>query len=773
MTDLRRKDSTPDALFQGNGDVGRWIQHYRALGLAPSPLEHGGRLLGVALICGRPSGGLVVLRPAGEDGLKAALHLLRDTARISFGGNESFCLRVPDLPEAFTSRRTPGLEVLASGSVIAAPPTQGSLWILPDGRGTLAAEDFRTLGFSELMELLERHEQVLRALRTRELLKRIWRLEREERLVEALSALCAWAHVPEDLLLLVLGTLLEETQNPRKDLLLELVGKTYEKAGKGQFLRGWRVLRRFGLEPEEVRQLLVDLGAGEQETSFWVDEGTVYTAGEEPLPVGPAVAIEALVRAEDGRTCLVRYDGERALLEDVKDLAAVRKLTGRQIPREGRYVEWLDAQLAWARSNRPVLRLRKRTGWEGDSFLHPALQPEDPWDHLLVRKGLAGVRNPERQHEAVLEALREGWTLGGITVLAASAPFVRKLGGLPFCVFIVGPPKRGKTTLGLWGCSLFYRSDQVLFSANTTFVGAELAMKDFQDLPILFDNLRPREIDVERIVFMVSSQAGRTRGTKHLVVSTQDLSCVVFFTSETFQPELLQDAGAQRRILVVEVEDWPESVSGMVPRGVVLRLLRTCSGAGLDWIRWAAENPGRLLEIAGRLGERTADDDPLAAVKISIYGGLEVLEAYYGERFDRTRTWLEELFRLQTEKFEERTDEWTRFKENFGHFLAQNAERVLDRSENPASKRSFPKGIMALREGKDLYIRTDEFERFCAEYGHSRASLLRMLEELGVLIRGQGNHPRTYRWFPHPVAATVCTYHLVLPEEIEKDETPF
>jgi len=281
--------------------------------------------------------------------------------------------------------------------------------------------------------------------------------------------------------------------------------------------------------------------------------------------------------------------------------------------------------------------ISKITGWDKNNkmFFHYDLNDDKhelSKDNPLYKHEKAVSFNQKEQHELVYKLLQEGKLLGVLLTVSTASILLKPFKLQPLTIILGGNPGAGKTTASLFATSLFYKSDDLLITANNTKVGVELTMAALNSMPILVDEgaLANSNIDLKHLIFSVASGKGRTRGKKDLTVETKDLKSNVFYTSETTDVDDIRRAGTFRRMLYLVIENW-EDFTKLFDKSY--RPNRHYAGCGADYIRFAVEN---LDVIEERLEIETEDFgvkySEIAGMAETLYAGIILLEEFYSER---------------------------------------------------------------------------------------------------------------------------------------------
>jgi hypothetical protein len=303
----------------------------------------------------------------------------------------------------------------------------------------------------------------------------------------------------------------------------------------------------------------------------------------------------------------------------------------------------------------------KQTGWDEDLkfFYHYALNDdyhELHKDNLLYKHKKDKIQGVKKQKEIVEEILQEGKLLGVLLAASTSSILIKPFNLQPLTVILSGTSGAGKTTSSLIATSLFYHSDDILITAQTTKAGFELTLSQLNSLPVLLDEgaLAGGNFNLSDTIFMVSSGKGKARGKKDLSVDFKELKSNVFWTTETTDINLLKRDGAFRRMLYLVIKSWDDLTSLFKPEE---RINEKYTGVGVEYIKYAIEH---MEEIKKALEEEKQELNlkykELSGLAANLYSGLILLEAFYKTKFINLRKTINKLLDEAKQRFIEKKE---------------------------------------------------------------------------------------------------------------------
>jgi len=454
--------------------------------------------------------------------------------------------------------------------------------------------------------------------------------------------------------------------------------------------------------------------------------------------IGPAIELQSIV--ENIHTGEILYEckyNNKSFLDDPEKLD-IEKVTGINIVSEKGMKEYLALQTQLCPQKKYLV---DRIGWFHGRFFHPAIQNESLWIWNIPNLEIFQPHEKEKQHTLIKSALKEGKLLGMLYVISLSSVFCSK----GYTVFITGTSDTGKTAASIMACSIFYQALEHHMTTRGTLNGIESALKNFQNMPLLLDELRLKTIEEEELVFMIASGKTKARATKTLHLNISDLRNVVFITSER-APEL-HTAGAYRRCLWIPVEKSSDitELFNISDDEETAKYLALC-GAGIDFLKYLNEKgiPEIKIELEG-----------LSSIHImarSLFKALKFFEIFYKEKFDRMNETIRTVLHQHLAEFTRRTNIIEYFVEKFLEWISSNYNHFVvcytkggqfgdeyfayHVEEKPHSREIYGKLDL---DNEEAFVISKWFDKFCYEYGFEKKILLKKLAEAGILLTEDSN----------------------------------
>jgi Superfamily II helicase and inactivated derivatives len=364
------------------------------------------------------------------------------------------------------------------------------------------------------------------------------------------------------------------------------------------------------------------------------------------LQIGASRVYEVIINDDPERIVTPPFDFDR--LEDLAIAIAKQcsDLIGRfDIPLFQDYISIKLDEFDDKHGGKPILCLiSKTTGWDKDNklFFHYDLNDEKhelSKDNTLYKHNKAESFHQIEQHDLVYDLLQEGKLLGVLLTISTASILLKPLELQPLTCIIAGNSSAGKTTACLIATSLFYKSDELLITADTTRVGSELTLVSLNSLPITIDEsaLAESSAYLKHLIFSVASKRGRTRGKKDLSVETKDILSCVFWTTETTDTDEIRRSGAFRRMLYIVVENWEQFT--MLFNLKNFKPHRLYAGCGVDYIRYVIENLNKLRirfeDETKDFGDKYPD---ITGIAETLYAGIILLEEFYTYYLELSQT---------------------------------------------------------------------------------------------------------------------------------------
>jgi len=308
--------------------------------------------------------------------------------------------------------------------------------------------------------------------------------------------------------------------------------------------------------------------------------------------------------------------------------------------------------------NRKPCLISKVTGWNDDFtyFYHYDLNDskhELHKEHTLYKQRKAESFNQNEQHKFVFKLLEEGKLLGVLLTISSSSILLKPLNLQPFTVVITGNPGAGKTTAAKIATSLFYKSDEILLTPDTTKTGLELKLASLNSLSFVVDEgaLAEDEELLKRLIFGVASKKGRTRGKKDLSVETKDILSNVFWTSEVSDLDDIKRAGAFRRVIHLTVKSWQDFTKIYDIDNTPQTPNELYSGCGVDYIKYAIENLAKIKDLFNKETKTFAIKyKEITGIARTVHAGIILLEEFYKAYYNLEQTFTFKELRKEVDK---------------------------------------------------------------------------------------------------------------------------
>lgn len=713
----------------------------------------------------------------------------RETAKVETKRGRHYYFLIEDIPQDYNTqkiyKKNIKIDVKANGGYVVAPPSQidGHVYTwIGNHNGSGGIEEALNLKFSEFVELLEHIKSKLFKKKEKK------SDDRSDETDEGGTDKVKWKKLKELILrryeegrrqdiILYLGGWLKKL-GERREKIEELVADICLEAGdrdvlqrlsavkntfKNSDVKGISGLVELGYSQEELEEVVGGRKEPqERETIYTELDGIVYALKNgTPKMLGPAVTISAVVHDEKYKAYEIRYNNESEIMKDIADLSAIQKLTGIAVVKEKDFLEYLNLQAIKCDTHRFI---RRTTGWRDGIFYHPAIQPEDIWDFWAFSSKVNPVEyEKDKQHMLIREALKIGGKLAFTYAFCLASVLNDLLRTNPSVMFISGPARAGKTTLAQLAVNLFLPSEQVFATAYSTHTGFELMMRQLKGLPILFDECVLKEMELEKIVFMVASRVGKIRGTKNLSINISEMNSNVIFTSEVLEQTHFKRAGSYRRLVAITMEDFQKDCFLGLPVEEIQKW-KKYYGAGIDIISFLMRDPE-----GWRQHEEKVENDIEEAKLHSLYHvtkpvlmAIKVFEDFYKEKFPKTYEEALSALVEQKNEFESRIDWITKFREDFSQFLVRKSSQIVDPHD---PQKRIAHDVIGQREEGGFYILTSAFNEFCIEYGYEQRILIRELVRNNIISPYSHGKNRKIKKIN---GVAVSTYHIVLDVEEEK-----
>ncbi|MEM2592229.1 MAG: bifunctional DNA primase/polymerase [Thermofilaceae archaeon] len=773
---------------------------------------------GIAFVTGSLSR-LVVIDADSPESAELVRKHFPPTVTVKTRRGVHFYYTVEDLPESFGCRRIIShelgieLDVKANGGLVTAPPSvvkheDGSTveYVFEGDEGGVG-RPFAVLGFLEFKQKLEAlqaevlpapHEEeeelpqlsgadAIKAVeRIVEVVKRHYVEGQRQNLCLALCGLMRKLGVEEQVASEVIERLASEQGDRDLKQRLSAVKNTYAKPLSE--VAGLKFLKEL-IPYEDYKKVVEFLFSHTSDEGFEiftlagvtyaVADGYLYlrrlrrVGGVELMSyeqVGPYLRVVGVaVDPESSRHYMeVEYEAwgekQRVFVEGA-DITEFEKVTGVPVIAPLEFKRYLFEYARQIKSSVKKKLLLRSTGWLNQTFYAPNLQNGNSviWriPPLYARK--FAVRNCAEQHAFIRMCLESGKDAGLVMLLAVASLFLKPCDGTPFAVFVIGMPRVGKTLCCRLAVQMFYESP--VFTLNATDAAVEFSLKYFRDLPLLFDEAatKLKSLDLERLIFTISSGTGRLRGTKTLDLQLSELRSVVFFTANKDEIGLFENAASLWRIIPLYVRSWEQLFP--CERLQVFSVADGCVGCGFDYVK-LLNSDTELLQECVEEGRKTAEElasiGGMERVLHPIGAALVFLERYYGCRFDELRERLRQHLEWYSSLIRERKDYVSQFIDKLLEHISRSYSKVyVDEDLEHSTK---VKEVEVRVSGNKYYVIPGVFRKFCDELNIAPEILLKELEEKGIAVKKDGRYQTVQRLMPK--APPVRCYAFQLPPEL-------
>ena len=216
--------------------------------------------------------------------------------------------------------------------------------------------------------------------------------------------------------------------------------------------------------------------------------------------------------AKRWRSILCKARGFATRSEAGRVAAELREQGVRFSPGNGAYA--VIALGEWVNDERRQILYTEKPGWHDDIYVNGSeiIGTSDEWHYAGdPKRGQSSGSLP-----AWKRVLRETTTMGARLALscAFAAPLLKKINASSFCINIVGPSSRGKTTCARVAASVWMNPARIN-AWNTTQVGVELKCTTHNDCLFVLDDLKnaPSPAMIKKVAHMISDgQSGSAAG---------------------------------------------------------------------------------------------------------------------------------------------------------------------------------------------------------------------------------------------------------------------
>ena len=246
--------------------------------------------------------------------------------------------------------------------------------------------------------------------------------------------------------------------------------------------------------------------------------------------------------------------------------------------------------------------------WSGGDVIFKANAPGD--DQIVNGYGQKG--SLEKWIDAV-EAIQN--YPRALTALYASfaAPLLAILDCPNFVVDLCSITSKGKTTAQRLAASVWGNPDERNPSAaittwETTFVGVERLSAVICDLPLIMDDTKraKRPEDIAKVLYMVTSGRGKTRGSLRGLQVTPVWQTVLITSGEQPVTSFTNDGGTRMRVLPIEGLPFEraDNATGKIVDSLNLAIRQNYGLAGRLFIQRLIENKAHWPEIRAEYSRR-------------------------------------------------------------------------------------------------------------------------------------------------------------------------
>lgn len=703
----------------------------------------------------------------------------KHTVKVRTKRGMHYYFSVPDLPDSFSCQKiyfeNIRIDVKANGGYVVAPPSviDGHEYVWIEQNGTGYSRPFLTLSFGELQTLIEKIKSKLNIDEKTEHKKEPSHTTTEvdiEKLKKTILTRYEEGH-RQDVIMYLTGWLRKEgiSRETVEQIVTDLC---FEAGDRDVRQRLSAVEQAWRKDTSELKGIsgLTDLGYSELDlknclsskkskleplgNSFCTDGIFVYFVKETKHGtvlemIGPWFTLKS--KLFDGSNILyeIEYHGRTEIMKEIKDLETIRKITGKAIINEKKFLEFLNYETV---KEIPKKYIRTETGWDDGIFYHPDIQRDDIWKNIIVDKKSHKKQNTEKQHEFIQKALLEGKKLAVAYVFSLASLLNEPLSTTPACLIISGKAGAGKTTMATLACNMFYDAERFNLSLNTTQNALEIIMKQLKDITIMVDEAALKNIDLEKIVFMVSERAGRARATRNLTVTLNNLCSNLILTSELDETSEFKRAGASRRVINLYIANKNEVSDLDIHKNL------NCTGAGLDIALFLQDfiKTDEWNKIVEKEKEVSKYVKNLFNVALQMLVSVRVFEKYYNIELQHVYKKICDLL-LETEtKLYEKSNNIQRFIDEFSQFVVKNYSKFIDKRTN-----TEPKGDIygQINSDNDFYVLSKIFDVFCNENQFHKKILLEELSREGIIHPSTSGLRKTAKISGHAVSV----YHITLP----------
>ncbi len=703
----------------------------------------------IGIVCGAVSC-LVVVDADTQETIEflESIKEFKETAKVKTKRGKHYYFYISDIPEDFGSQKIYKdpirIDIKANGGYVVAPPS------IVDGHTyEWIGDDIKEITFEELLRILNEIKEKLEIDKKQKEIKTEVEEEGEAKIdLEKLKEVVKKHYTEgrrQDICLYLAGWLRKKGINKEevekfitelcfdcsdKDIKqrLSAVTETFEKTIEE--LKGFSGL----IEIIPERELKQCIKNGDDEyiylfDNFFEKDNILYeiiekNKGAIKSMVGPYLHIKTKYINDNNEVEYeVEFKNKTFAIKEIQDIEQIRKKTGIAIIREKKFLEYMNFLALNCKTENKIYAT---TGWRDGIYLHPIRQTNCLWRHIITDKKANNLKHADKQIGFIKEALQEGKFLGLSYVFSLSALMNELVESNPFCLLITGISGTGKTTVGKAVCNVFYDSDKMEITMNTTQNALEIIMQSLKDMTLLVDEvaLKSSTTDMEKIIFMAYSKTGKARANKQLVVKLNELNSNIIITSEMCELEQLKRTGALRRLIHLSIasrNDFTDNFRELI------NSLQYCGGVVyfaefLEKIR----NTNDFTEILNYAENNARSCKDLYSITKSMLATIKTLEYFYNSEFKQTRETIVNTLLKHEMEVNERKNITEVFLHRFREYITINHNKFIEDKKNET---------WGKKDDNFIYILTSKFNEFCKENDFHTDLLMKELEKQNILIR--------------------------------------
>lgn len=238
-------------------------------------------------------------------------------------------------------------------------------------------------------------------------------------------------------------------------------------------------------------------------------------------------------------------------------------------------------------------------------------RPNAPGDDQIV-SGYKAEGNLEKWIEAV-ESIQNYPRIMAALYASFAAPLLAILDCPNFVVDLCSITSQGKTTTqrlaaSVWGVPDERSPSAAITTWETTFVGVERLSAVICDLPLILDDTKRarRPEDIAKVLYMVTSGRGKTRGSLRGLQLTPVYRTVLITSGEQPATSFTNDGGTRMRVLPIEGQPFERAdiATGKIVENLNLTIRQNYGLAGRTFIQRLIENKAHWPEIRAEYSRR-------------------------------------------------------------------------------------------------------------------------------------------------------------------------